>query len=226
MARPGVLGEAGTAEPRTAAERRREAAAAPKGRGTGTYRVIPLGAPYMPSPASHCDSAQPRPALLAAQSLLRSKSSPLPARCGQQRPARSAARTFTERSRNPRLTPGRAFAALAAHPCAGVRRRENTLSVFATILPGAELDSGAKRRWPRSAKRGGASPRGEAETGKHPVDVCPAERARHGWRALAFARSKDCEVQKGASTTPAHPLGSPKTKEDPFWGPLWFHVMR
>jgi hypothetical protein len=34
---------------------------------------------------------------------------------------------------------------------------------------------------------------GEAESGKRPVDVCPAERARHGWRALAFERSRKAQ---------------------------------
>ena len=40
------------------------------------YRVIPLGAPYIAFLASHRGFAWPQPALLATQSLLRSKSSP------------------------------------------------------------------------------------------------------------------------------------------------------
>ncbi len=37
---------------------------------------------------------------------------------------------------------------------------------------------------------------GEAEGGEHPVNVRPAERARHGWRALGFRAERDARAKK------------------------------
>ena len=42
----------------------------------------------------------------------------------------------------------------------------------------------------------GASAKGEAEKDNGPVDHCPAERARQGWRALDFQVKHDSEAQK------------------------------
>jgi hypothetical protein len=41
---------------------------------------------------------------------------------------------------------------------------------------------------------------GEAEKGEHPVDVCPAERARHGWRTLGFRAERDARAKKVIAT--------------------------
>ncbi len=42
--------------------------------------------------------------------------------------------------------------------------------------------------------------RGEADKDKGPVDLCPAERARHGWRALDLqARAGKAKRRKPAS---------------------------
>mgnify|MGYP001617554375 FL=1 len=42
----------------------------------------------------------------------------------------------------------------------------------------------------------GGSAKGEAETDNGPVDRCPAERARQGWRAPDFQAEHDCVAQK------------------------------
>jgi hypothetical protein len=46
-----------------------------------------------------------------------------------------------------------------------------------------------------TAAHGGGA-KGEAEIDNGPVDRCPVERARQGWRALAFARSRDSAALK------------------------------
>jgi hypothetical protein len=41
---------------------------------------------------------------------------------------------------------------------------------------------------------------GEAETSEHPVNDRPAERARHGWRALGFRAERDARAKKVIAT--------------------------
>ncbi len=38
---------------------------------------------------------------------------------------------------------------------------------------------------------------GEAGQDKGPVDLCPAERVRHGWRTPGLQAQPDCEAQQG-----------------------------
>lgn len=42
----------------------------------------------------------------------------------------------------------------------------------------------------------GGSAKGEAARDNGPVDHCPAERARHGWRAPDFQAKRDSAAQK------------------------------
>ncbi len=60
-----------------------------------------------------------------------------------------------------------------------------------TILSGTELGAQSAPEW-----RG---PGVRRISGNGPVDRYPAERARHGWRALAFQAEQDSEAQKGPS---------------------------
>jgi hypothetical protein len=46
--------------------------------------------------------------------------------------------------------------------------------------------------------------KGEAEKGKRPVDVCPAERAGHGWPALGFRAERDARAKKHAPAASGH----------------------
>lgn len=56
------------------------------------------------------------------------------------------------------------------------------------------------------ARPKGVSYRGEAETENGPVDHSPAERARHGWRALGFQAQRESEAPKVANQKLSLPI--------------------